>query len=190
MKVANSTKRADEAGGQGGHEVAPPEAGIVEGARSRGPGPIQRAILAALYDPAAIIVLSTTELAGTVLGRTDREAIRQVRRAVDALKARGLVGTWTAAPTRRQCGDLGRPLQRTERRGWVQVTSPKPRMRWVQLAWTARPIADRVGFLGAWADRERAALDDESSACEREQKRQRIADYEAERAELLGQGQQ
>ena len=67
-------------------------------AMSRGPGALQRRIIDLLRPApdAEARVESTTYLADRLLGRTDREAVRQVRRAVDSLAARGLVETWTA----------------------------------------------------------------------------------------------
>jgi hypothetical protein len=136
MTVEDATSPQDV---EGGNEVAPLTATPpLKGSGSRGPGPVQQSILAALYDPAAILVLTTTELAGMVLGRADREAIRQVRRAVDALAARGLVDTWTGSAWH-QClrPPAGRPLYRTYWRRArcgsyrYEVTQAKARMRWV-----------------------------------------------------------
>jgi hypothetical protein len=164
----------------------------VRGARTRGPGPVQRAVLDALHSPETIVVLATTELADRILGRVDREAIRQVRRAVDALAARGLVETWTASDpdalhrtnpeplharhyfrrTRvwgRECRgegcrfcQAGIPTTRFEGRNYhmaTEVVAAKSRMRWVEYAWTARPVAERLGFVELWIDDTRERLD-------------------------------
>jgi hypothetical protein len=56
------------------------------------------------------------ELSYVLLDRIDVEAVRQVRRAVDALARRGLVSTWTGAVPGRQGRhrwvELARPWQR------------------------------------------------------------------------------
>jgi hypothetical protein len=73
---------------------------------------VQRAIVDQLR-PSSCPELTTTELAAAVLGRTDREAIRQVRRAVDGLAARGLVTTWTGRVDDPVSLDPKRPLWRS-----------------------------------------------------------------------------
>jgi hypothetical protein len=57
-------------------------------------GPLQQRILDQLDTPDPY-PLTTAELAAELLGSTDRETVRRVRRAVDGLAARGLVRTWT-----------------------------------------------------------------------------------------------
>jgi hypothetical protein len=62
--------------------------------RRNGLGPFQKRILDHLHTPEPQ-AFTTSELAHALLGSTDREAVRHVRRTVDNLARRGLVNTWT-----------------------------------------------------------------------------------------------
>ena len=145
----------------------------------RGIGPIQQAITDALYDPQQVIELTTHDLAERCLGRTDKAAMHQIRRAVDALAKRELVETWVdSVPTSVRYGtqndetrarfmftyrreipnaQIGPSLYRPSYE--VEVETVKTRIRWVRYKLEARPIAEQLAFLDQWMREAQAQLD-------------------------------
>jgi hypothetical protein len=174
-----------------------------------GLGALQRRLLAHLHTPEPRPFM-TAELAEALLGNHDREAVRRVRRAVDALARQGLVKTWTGPafpdgepprwwtglepgevpigtrrymlPTRsgstchcsgascELCALGDRPyaghawdeIDETyypvKRHDTYVVHQRLSRVRWVELAWEQRPVAERLALLDGWITEYRAAL--------------------------------